>query len=52
MRQATANAIVKFLEHQVVLVHGVPQFVVNDNDQQFAEKYFQNLLDSYQVQEI
>lgn len=52
MREATANCIVKFLEHQVFLVYGVPQFIICDNGQQFAGKTFKKLVDLYQVQKI
>lgn len=35
MRQATAKSIVKFIENQVFLVFGVPQFIICDNGIQY-----------------
>lgn len=52
MRSATAVNIVRFLENQVFLVHGVPQFIICDNGQQFAGKTFKKLVDTYEVQKI
>lgn len=52
LREARANCVVKFLEHHVFSVYGVPQLIICDNGQQFAGKIFQKLIDSYQVQKI
>lgn len=52
MRQATAQNIVKFIENQVFLAFGVPQFIVCDNGTQFAGRIFKKLADTYQVQKI
>lgn len=52
MRDATANNVVKFLEHQIFLVYGVPQFVICDNGPQFAGKTFKKLAQTYKVQKI
>lgn len=52
MRQATSQNIVKFMENQVFLVFGVPQFIICDNGTQFASRVFKKLADTYQVQKI
>lgn len=52
MRDATANNVVKFLENQMFLVYGVPQFIICDNGPQFAGKTFKKLAETYRVQKI
>lgn len=52
MRDATANNVVKFLENQVFLIYGVPQFIICDNGSQFAGKTFKKLAETYQIQKI
>lgn len=52
MRKATAQNIVTFLENEVFLVFGVPQFILCDNGTQFAGSIFKKLTKAYQVQKI
>lgn len=52
MREATADFVIKFLEHQDFLVYGVPHFIICDNSQQFAEKTFKKLIDFYKVKKF
>ncbi|KAJ8980355.1 hypothetical protein NQ317_019242 [Molorchus minor] len=52
MRTATASNVVKFVENNVFLVFGVPQFIIADNGSQFAGMKFKQLVDKYQVQKI
>lgn len=52
IRAATANNVVKFMENNVFLVFGIPQFIIADNGSQFAGKKFKELADKYEVQKI
>lgn len=52
MRNATAPSIIKFMEDQVFLVYGVPQYIIADNGTQFAGHVFKNFVDKYRVQKI
>lgn len=52
MKKATAENIVRFIENEVFLVFGVPQFIICDNGTQFAGKEFKKLAENYQVQKI
>ncbi|KAJ8950550.1 hypothetical protein NQ318_015682 [Aromia moschata] len=52
MRKATAQAVTKFMENEVFLVYGVPQFVIVDNGKQFACRLFKDLAERYKVQKI
>lgn len=52
MRKATAENIIKFMENEIFLVFGVPQFIICDNGTQFAGKEFKKLAENYQVQKI
>lgn len=52
LSQATAPAIVKFLENNVFLIFGVPQIVSVDNGRQFISKMFKDLMKKYSVQKI
>lgn len=52
MRRAIASTIVKFMENQVFLVYGVPQFIICDNGKQFAGRVFNSLAKAYNVQKI
>lgn len=52
MRKATAQNVVKFMENEVFLVFGVPQFILCDNGTQFAGSIFKKLAKQYQVQKI
>lgn len=52
MRKATAENIVKFIENEVFLVFGVPQFIICDNGTQFAGRVFKKLAKTYEVQKI
>lgn len=50
MRQALASTIARFVENEVFLVYGVPQFVISDNGKQFVSSVFKNLCSEYKVQ--
>ena len=52
LRKATAPNIVKFIENEVFLVYGVPQFIICDNGKQFVGKTFKALVKKYEVQKI
>lgn len=52
MRAATAINVVKFVENNVFLTYGVPQFIICDNGTQFAGHHFKNLAAKYKVQKI
>lgn len=52
MKQAVAAVIAKFVENQVFLVFGVPQYVICDNGTQFAGSVFKKLMEKYHVQKI
>lgn len=52
LKKATAENIVKYLENDVFLVFGVPQFILCDNGTQFAGTVFKKLIDEYKVQKI
>lgn len=46
LRKATAENIAKFLESDVFLKFGVPQFIISDNGTQFAGRIMKNLAKS------
>lgn len=52
MRRAVASTIVRFMENQVFLVFGVPQFIICDNGTVFAGSEFKKLANKYKVQKI
>lgn len=52
LRQATAVSVARFMENQVFLVYGVPQFIICDNGTQFAGTIFKKLANDYKVQKI
>lgn len=52
MRNAKAQSIVQFMENQVFLQFGPPQFIICDNATCFAGKQFKNFADTYEVQQI
>lgn len=52
LKKATAENIVKYVESEVFLIFGVPQFILCDNGTQFAGKVFKKLADEYRVQKI
>lgn len=52
LRNATANAIVTYMENEVFLVYGVPQIVLCDNGTVFAGTVFKKLMNKYEVQKI
>lgn len=49
LRNGSAKSIVKNLEENVFLVHGVPRTVVCDNGRQFIAKEFKELLRNYNI---
>lgn len=52
LRRATAQTVVKLLEEDVILVHGVPQTVILDNGCQFISKELDKLFKNYQIPNI
>lgn len=52
MRKAIASTIVKFMENEVFLVYGVPQFIICDNGSQLAGTQFKRFAKKYDVQKI
>ncbi|KAJ8929712.1 hypothetical protein NQ314_017573 [Rhamnusium bicolor] len=52
MRSATAQTVSRFMENEVFLVYGVPQFIITDNGKQFASSHFRKLAERYKVQKI
>lgn len=52
LRKATASNIITFIENEVFLVYGVPQFIICDNGTQFVGKDFKKLVEKYEVQKI
>lgn len=52
MRKALASTITRFVENEVFLVYGVPQYVISDNGKQFVSSLFKNLCNEYKVQKI
>lgn len=49
LRNATAEALVKYLENDVFMVYGTPEFMLSDNSRQFGSKILKNLLMKYGV---
>lgn len=52
LRKANSPSIVNFLENEVFLVYGVPQFILVDNGKQFIGKNFIRVCKEYKVQKI
>lgn len=52
LRSATAKEVVKIFEEQVLLIFGVPKWVVCDNGVQFRGKEFKGLLQSFGAQPL
>jgi transposase InsO family protein len=50
VRQANSRAIVNFVESQVFLSYGIPQYVICDNAQAFKSKMFVEFLNHYKIQ--
>ena len=49
LRRAVATAIIKILENDIFLVHGVPQTIIMDNGSQFQSRQFRGLLNKYNI---
>lgn len=49
LRNGTARSIIKILEENIFLVHGVPRTIICDNGRQFVSKEFKDLLNSYNI---
>lgn len=49
LRQATAPAVTKYIEDQVFLLFGVPEYLICDNGVQFRSKEFKNMCESYKT---
>lgn len=47
LRQATSSSIVRFLENDIFLVYGVPQYIICDNGRQFVSKSIKKLVEDY-----
>lgn len=52
IRRATADIIVKIIEDNVFLVHGVPSTILMDNGRQFISATMKNLFQSYSVPNV
>lgn len=52
LREATSKKIAKFVEDNIFLVYGVPQYIIADNGKQFIGKEFTGLCNEYKVQKI
>lgn len=52
LRSALTSPIIKFLEQNVFLVHGVPQYVSCDNSVQFTSQAFKSFLYRYKISKI
>lgn len=52
LRSSKSSHITNFLEKNVFLTYGVPQFIICDNGPQFISREFKNLAKKYQVQKI
>jgi hypothetical protein len=52
LRKATADAVIKILEDEWFLVHGVPQTVLLDNGSQFISNSLNNLFRHYKVPNV
>lgn len=51
-RQVTAKTVVDFLENEIFLMFGVPQYLICDNGTQFTSKLFKDLAAQYKIQNI
>lgn len=49
LRQAIASKISQLIEKHILLVYGVPQYLICDNGKQFVSKEFKQLMKDYQV---
>lgn len=52
LRRATAASIIKHLEHDVFMKHGIPQTVISDNGTQFTGNEIQALFHKYSIPQI
>lgn len=52
LRSSTTKNLIKCLEKEVFLVHGVPKFVYCDNGPQFISHDFHNLINKYNIPHI
>lgn len=52
LRRATSNLIVKHLEDDVFLVHGIPQTIILDNGSQFISRDLDKLFKKYKIPNI
>lgn len=52
MRKALASTIARFVENDVFLVYGVPQYILSDNGKQFVSSTFKDLCHEYKVQKL
>lgn len=50
MRTATAKGTIRFLEHSIFLIFGVPDKVVSDNGSQFVSREYKQFLNAYNVE--
>lgn len=48
LRQATSSSIVRFMENEIFLVYGVPQYIICDNGRQFISKSLKKLVEDYE----
>lgn len=52
IRRATADVIIKLLEDNVFLIHGIPQCIILDNGTQFISNAIKNLFSKYKIPKI
>lgn len=50
--KATSKNVIKFLENQVFLIFGVPQYLMCDNGVQFTSHEFKQFIKSYQISNV
>lgn len=47
LRQATASSVTKYIEDQIFLMFGVPEFIICDNGVQFRSREFAEMCEGY-----
>lgn len=52
IRRATSEILVRLLEDNIFLIHGIPSTVIMDNGKQFTSNIFRNLLNHYKIPNI
>jgi hypothetical protein len=52
LRRATATPIIKFIEREIFLKHGVPSSILSDNGRQFISKEFKAFIKKYSIPKL